>query len=931
MKIMLNERLLPVVESLDPATAYIGQYHYTLVGKSLIIAVLAAYVALSISDRIVAAKTPQARWAWTGAGAISMGGGIWAMHFVGMLAFALPCGVTYSWVGTVLSIIPGVLASGIALNAISATQPPSRGRLIISAILMGGGIGAMHYAGMAAMKLEALLRYDVALMGMSVLAAIVLALISLSIHSRRTRQGGFVTTFAAAVVMGSAMAATHYTAMEASLFFPQPSANAPISTLPHDVLALTIGAIAVLLAISTLAATFAGRQKDLATALADEVAERRRITKDLVRARELAEAASLAKSRFLASMSHEIRTPLNGVVGNLELLSLSAPNTEQSALIDQAEMASKSLLAVIGNILDFSKIEEGKLAIEFGDVNPSDVVKEVLAMLQPRAQKKGIYVGAVFDPGLPALVRSDAVRLRQILLNLVGNALKFTDQGGVMVQVAVSDWDGTSFIAKFTVHDSGRGFDQARSEMLFAPFVQDQVAIDTSEGTGLGLSISRSLVEAMGGTIGCEGVPGEGATFWFRLPMQSVEGAVRRSADLKGHMVAILGSYASGAALFTRYFKARGATVVHAANLASAIAALEPQSASTGTPNSALLISAGNIPADMAQSVRMNQIVPLMYSSDGSAQTYRRALRTGFSGVFSTAEGPGLLDRNIYALLDHNPQQAAEPTATAYAVEVDPEVKAKRVLVLEDRLVNQLVIKNQLTKLQVPYVLAADGVEGLAALNAGQFDLVLCDCSMPNMNGYEFTRAVRGREKAQDAKHRLPIIALTANAFREDTEKGHQAGMDDFISKPVNLERLCTVLNKWLGAAPKNAPEIVPTNRDAAVDLAVLREVLGEGKDKLLNDILSEFARSSKKSRATLEAALANGRKNGVQVAAHGAKGEARSAGALYLGHLYAEVERHAKTGDLRAAGEAASGLKAEIIRVGSFIEQHLNLAERAA
>ena len=932
LSITLNENLLPVPERLDPATAYAGQYDHILVATSLAIAVLAAYVALSISDRIVAARTRAARWTWTSAGAISMGGGIWSMHFIGMLAFTLPRGVTYSPIGTILSMIPGILASGVALHAISAPDLPSLKRLSVSAVLMGAGIGAMHYAGMAAMRPEALLRYNAGFMGVSVVVAAALALVSLRIHSRRTPNGGFLPTVMAATVMGCAMAGMHYTAMQASVFFPLADGQFAISDLPPQLLAFTIAVIAVLLATSTLVATFAGRQNDLATNLAGEIADRRHIERDLILAREQAEAASVAKSSFLASMSHEIRTPLNGVIGNLELLSLTAPSREQSELIGQGEKAAKSLLALIGNILDFSKIEEGKLTIEMGDVSPSEVVTEAIAVLQPRANKKDLFVGALFDQDLPEIVRSDAVRLRQIILNLVGNALKFTHDGGVVVKVSVLDWDGDLCEIKFTVHDSGRGFDQARGEMLFTPFVQDQVAIDTSEGTGLGLSISRSLVEAMGGSIGCEGVPGEGATFWFKLPMQTVKRAARgRMVELTGYHVAILGGNTSGAALFRRYFKSRGATIVHAANLVSAIAALQPVAGVKSDRNSGVLIAAGDITPDMAKGLRAERIVPLMYASDGSDEAFRRALRAGFAGVFSTAEGPGLLDRNIYALLDHDAVEPAEIAPAADTVALSPVVSGKTILVLEDRQVNQLVIQKQLTKLSVSYVIANDGLEGLAALNERDFDLVLCDCSMPHMNGYDFTRAVRGREKAEDAKHRLPIIALTANAFREDMEKCHQAGMDDFISKPVNLERLCAVLNKWLGATPTSAEPIVLSNKDTAIDLSVLEEVLGEDDTELLNSILAEFARSSKKSHATLEAALANGRVNGVQVAAHGAKGEARSTGAVYLGQIYAEVERYAKAGDLRAAEEAAKELTPEIHRVGAFIDQRLTHAAHAA
>ena len=229
--LFLDWRFAPTVEPLDPSAAYAGTYSVGLVATSILIAILAAFVALSISGRIVAAETQRARLAWATAGAISMGGGIWAMHFIGMLAFSLPCGIAYDPAGTVLSMIPGMIASGIALATISRPVAPDLGRLTVGAVLMGAGIGAMHYSGMAAMQPEALLRYDPSLVLLSVLVAIVLAFVSLTIHFRFHRQHGAdrgtASTVLAASVMGCAVAGMHYTAMQASIFYPLPGGPAP--------------------------------------------------------------------------------------------------------------------------------------------------------------------------------------------------------------------------------------------------------------------------------------------------------------------------------------------------------------------------------------------------------------------------------------------------------------------------------------------------------------------------------------------------------------------------------------------------------------------------------------------------------------------------------------------------------------------------------
>jgi PAS domain S-box-containing protein len=281
----LDSHFFPVFDRLDPATAYPGTYNLGLVVTSVAIAILAAFVALSISGRIAAATTRWARYAWASAGAISMGGGIWSMHFVGMLAFSLPCGITYDPLGTVLSMIPGMLASGIALSAISKPREPGLSRLSVSAVLIGAGIGAMHYSGMAAMRPEALLRYNPGLVAISIVVAVVLAFVSLSIRFqfRRPQSPRLAANIIAASVMGCAVAGMHYSAMQASIFFPLPDAPNHSMALSPTLLALLITTFTFLIAASTLVATFAGRQNELAVSLSAEISRRQRTEEDLRR------------------------------------------------------------------------------------------------------------------------------------------------------------------------------------------------------------------------------------------------------------------------------------------------------------------------------------------------------------------------------------------------------------------------------------------------------------------------------------------------------------------------------------------------------------------------------------------------------------------------------------------------------------------------
>jgi PAS domain S-box-containing protein len=304
----LDSHFFPVFDRFDAASAYRGTYDLGLVITSVAIAILAAFVALSISGRIAAAATPRARYAWASAGAISMGGGIWAMHFVGMLAFSLPCGITYDAVGTLLSMIPGILASGIALATISKPHAPGLSRLTVSAVLMGAGIAAMHYSGMAAMWPEALLRYDPVLVAISVVVAVVLAFVSLSIrfHAHRLQSSPMAATIIAASVMGCAVAGMHYTAMQASIFFPLPGAPTYSMALSPTLLALLITIFTVLIAVSTLVATFAGRQSELAESLSAEISRRRRTEEDLRRSEAyLAEAQKITHT---GSWAYDVAT-----------------------------------------------------------------------------------------------------------------------------------------------------------------------------------------------------------------------------------------------------------------------------------------------------------------------------------------------------------------------------------------------------------------------------------------------------------------------------------------------------------------------------------------------------------------------------------------------------------------------------------------------
>jgi signal transduction histidine kinase/DNA-binding NarL/FixJ family response regulator/HPt (histidine-containing phosphotransfer) domain-containing protein len=650
-----------------------------------------------------------------------------------------------------------------------------------------------------------------------------------------------------------------------------------------------------------------------------------------VKLAEAARQATIAKSQFLSSMSHEIRTPLNGVIGNLELLALTTIDNEQFELVDDAEKAAKALLGLIGNILDFSKIEAGKLTTEMGDINPTGLVEEAVDVLQSLGRQKNIFVGATFGPNVPTLVRGDAIRVRQILLNLIGNAVKFTERGGVQVTLTATSGDQEKSELRFDVHDSGQGFDQIRAAKLFKPFSQGRTSVDKAEGTGLGLSICKSLVEVFGGTIGCESVPGEGASFWFTLPVTVVIPAPPQlpRPDLSSIRVMVIGRGDNAAQSLENYFKLRGATVIKESHRTALAFVSERNADKALRVDVAVLVpdESDDDASETTQRLRELHVVPLLCAVSRSPRTW---LRQGFAAMIPPDVGANYIDRNIRLLVGHvrSRERLAElqdSVASAYS----PSLSGKRVLILEDRLLNQTVIQKQLKKLGVDCVLVANGVMGLEMLDRQRFDLILCDCSMPVMNGYEFTQALRRRESAQVNDRRVPVIALTANAFREDVDRCLESGMDDFISKPVTMDRLAAMLLRWLSP---NAPAAAALGRAQTdhvgtaptIDIGALAEILGTNEPEMLNEVLAQFVSVVVESLSNVDAAVSSGDPDRIKAAAHGAKGEARCSAAIGLAGLYSELESQAKNNDRAASQELIARTEVEVRRVERFIRERL-------
>jgi signal transduction histidine kinase/DNA-binding response OmpR family regulator len=757
----LDWRFFPVFDSIDPSAAYGGAYAAGLVVLSVVVATLAAFVALSTSGRIVAAESRGARWAWTCAGATAMGGGIWGMHFIGMLAFTLPCGVGYNEVGTVASMIPGILASGVALWVISHRTEPGFNRLAVGAVLMGAGIGLMHYSGMAAMRPEALLRYDPMLVAVSIVVAIGLAFVSLGIRFRLRglSSSGVLATVAAAPVMGLAVAGMHYTAMQASIFFPLPDAPLANMAMSPMFLAALITVFIVLIMAITLVATFAGRQVELAQSLEAEVARGKVLEHDAESGRRQAEAANRAKSQFLATMSHEIRTPMNGVLGTANLLATTPLNERQTQLVQNLVQSGQALLGIINDILDLSKIEAGRLELAMVDFDPRELIAEVTDLFSDRCTSKGLEFVYFVAENVPRHLTGDSARLRQVLINLVGNAMKFTERGEVLIELSLVEAGQDSITLLSSVSDTGIGIDADQQTRIFESFHQADASMTRSRGgTGLGLSIVKELVHLMGGDIGVESKVGHGSRFWFTVPLsRSVadRGAARaRRAIEHALRVLVIDSNAASAGIMSRYFLSWGIDAVMHGTAAEGEVAWREAIRSERRFDAAIIDVKG-LGCDglkLARKMRAEEggsrtEVVLLIALDGSVADSSLE-SVGACALLTKPPRPSVL----FDCLASIASGARENGIASFYVRKSshqPQIAFDaRILVVEDNAINRDVATGILENMGCSVSTAPNGRSAVQLCAQEQFDLVLMDCEMPVTNGFDATKRIREIENA---------------------------------------------------------------------------------------------------------------------------------------------------------------------------------------
>ncbi len=692
-----------------------------------------------------------------------------------------------------------------------------------------------------------------------------------------------------------------------------------------------------------------------------------RVNGELDKALQQAQEAVRVKTNFFATMSHELRTPMNGVIGMTSLLLETPISDEQRSYVNTIQQCGEALLSIINDVLDCSKIEAGRLELESIDFNLRTTVEDVLGQFAERAEKKGIEVTGLVHASVPTGLRGDPGRLRQVLTNLVANAVKFTDKGNVTVQAYLVDETPDSALVRFEVTDTGIGIAPEVQERLFTPFTQaDSSTTRKYGGTGLGLSICRQLVELMGGEIGIHSRLGQGSTFWYtaRLKKQaSAPSPPVTPAELAGRRVLIVDDNESNRTILHHLVGMWGMQDDHAEDADQALQMVDKASASRQPYDLAILdmMMPGKNGLDLAKSLkshptgqRIKLVILTSLVQRGQAEQARQA---GITAYLTKPVRHDQLYECLRTVLGLVPAVAADRSgAGADQTEAPPFItrhtlaenqRRLRVLVAEDNVINQKLTVRLLELLGYQVDVVANGQEAIEALERTPYAVVMMDCQMPVMDGFEATRRIRERERSRVQSHqvespksedlttlglsdfrRIPIIALTANAMQGDRDRCLTAGMDDYLSKPVKKDELSATLQRWFptaqpahGRSDNSRPTDFPGVTTSSFDPAMILQNIG-GDEEILQQLLAMFVTRSPGMLQQISDAIEACDARGLEHSAHAMKGTAGNLCAATVASIAGQLEALGRMGQVVEAAGVMEQLQQAVSRVVQDIRQ---------